>query len=345
MFQLTELQREALLREIAKLPEEDVPSNIPRNRIIYGAPGTGKSYLLDDARRRYFPKDAQFVRVTFHPNYSYSQFVGSYKPFPLYRDGDSGKSYYSSDMELIEKREPLIDYKFVPGPFIELLIKSLQNRKSNFLLLIEEINRANAAAVFGDVFQLLDRKSDGESEYSITFARDAMNYMRSVGIRQHQIRIPQNLYIWATMNSADQGVMPLDTAFKRRWSFEYVPLNLGADIMDRYYIKPKFLTTPIKWNQLRNAVNDRLIAADIPEDKLIGPFFLKPHELLDSPDDSSDFSIDTFKNKLLLYLKDDVLRHTPGKIFEDGLKTFSKIIEAYDKGDNVFNFTISNQAI
>ena len=120
---------------------------LPHNRIIFGAPGTGKSHLLEKDRKQYFD-DAHYERVTFHPSYTYSQFVGAYKPVAL-------KNTESKDD---------ITYSFVPGPFCRTLAKAIQNPSENFLLVIEEINRANVAAVFGDVFQLLDRDESGKSE-------------------------------------------------------------------------------------------------------------------------------------------------------------------------------------
>ena len=205
----------------------------PYNLVVFGAPGTGKSHYLDDKRGKkkkdvigdsdsdesYF---ARCERVTFYPTYSYTQFVGTYKPV------------------LDDKKE--ISYKFVPGPFLRLLSEALKNPESNYLLIIEEINRANAAAVFGDMFQLLDRMSDGLSEYGISLAEDIKKWLKDdakvqpiavgaddkdkeVAWNGDMLRLPKNFYIWATMNSADQGVFPLDTAFKRRWEFEYINVD------------------------------------------------------------------------------------------------------------------------
>lgn len=339
---LTSQQRNLLWAEATKLPERQIPVDVPRNKIIYGAPGTGKSYRLELDRREYFPKEEQFIRVTFHANYSYTQFVGTYKPVPIYKEGDAAVAYYGSDMQKLDQsKEPLIDYQFCPGPLLILLERALKHKKTNFLLLIEEINRANAAAVFGDVFQLLDRKGNGESEYGITLSYDAMNYLKSRGINKDKLRLPRNLFIWATMNSADQGVTPLDTAFKRRWSFEYISLSYGESIMDGYLLPLKFLKRPIAWNDFRHIINDKLCseAIRIPEDKLIGPFFLKQQELIKVDDDEANgLANAAFQNKLLLYLKDDVLRHNSRAIFKEELKTFAQIVDAYGAGKEIFNF-------
>ena len=146
-----------------------------------------------------------YERVTFHPNYSYAQFVGTYKPI---MKNNSDKTE--------------IEYEFVPGPFLRTFIRACK-MKVNCLLLIEEINRANVAAVFGDIFQLLDRDENGESEYPITTSEDLRKFLakpENLGgkpVDYETISLPSNMYIWATMNSADQGVFPMDTAFKRRW--------------------------------------------------------------------------------------------------------------------------------
>ena len=186
-----------------------------RQKIYYGAPGTGKSYLLDQEAENYF-FTSNYARVTFHSEYTYADLIGTYKPIPKGNQND------------------VITYQYVPGPLVKLLIKALINPEQNFLLIIEEINRANAAAVFGDFFQLLDRDQNFKSQYAIVASEDLTKYFKAcftslklnsdqlsnvtkhLGSNYEQIVLPSNLYIWATMNSADQGVVPIDTAFKRR---------------------------------------------------------------------------------------------------------------------------------
>lgn len=319
-------------------PERAVPAPViniipplddtyPHNFIIYGAPGTGKSHEVEDHASVF---GSRKKRITFYPDYSYSKFVGSYKPFTYYKKAPEGTEfYYSRDQQSNNstiQNEPVIDYSFTPGPFMQALAESFLSDEP-YLLIIEEINRANAAAVFGEIFQLLDREN-GTSNYKVILSEEAMYYLKdTLGERYEIIKdgifLPANLYIWATMNSADQGVFPMDAAFKRRWSFEYLPLNANSAACDGVDII--FCGKFYSWNSFREIINGHLIANNIPEDRLIGPFFLSQKELADA---------DSVKNKLLLYLRDDVLRHNHKKLFVDD--TFSEIISQYDNGISVF---------
>lgn len=306
-------------------------SKFSRNRILFGAPGTGKSYKLNEDREECFTDD-NYERITFHPNYSYAQFVGTYKPTPK-KDDDS-----------------IITYKYIPGPFMKVWVRayrSMQNNDGqNYLLIIEEINRANVAAVFGDVFQLLDRK-DGVSEYSIYASEDIKRYLdeefskdipgnewyrslSSVEKYKHinSIKLPANMYIWSTMNSADQGVFPIDTAFKRRWNFEYIGINESESKNDIDVTLADGRV--INWNVLRHAINEKLGKMHINEDKMIGPFFLSKDDLENNFDSA-------FKNKLLMYLYEDVIKHRRDEFFAKGIDTYSKLLEVYKKtGGDVF---------
>lgn len=235
-----------------------------------------------------------------------------------------------------------IAYEYVPGPFIRLLVKALQNPSDPYVLIVEEINRANVAAVFGDVFQLLDRNNDGESEYSITTTADMRVYL------QHElgkdkdvttIKIPSNMFIWATMNSADQGVYPMDTAFKRRWTFSYYGLDDGETKLSDVAIQPQFTlgksSKLIAWNSLRKAINDELSTDtyNTNEDKLMGPFFLKEEAFKDN----TSFN-EAFKNKVLMYLFDDVVKQKRRSFFNcENSNRYSSVCNAFDlKGIKIF---------
>lgn len=250
---------------------------LPKNRIIYGAPGTGKSYLLKEQA-----KESNTIRISFSPETTYEQFVGSYRPY----SNEVGK----------------ILYGFRPGAFIRAIVSALRKPDSSIILIIEEINRANVSAVFGDIFQLLDRQANGSSEYGITFNNEIMRFLHRQGVIssiKDEVRIPPNLNIWSTMNSADQGVMPMDTAFKRRWSFEFLGIDEGEEKVHGHKIQINE-QVQLEWNALRKAINQVLGNNGIEEDKRLGPFFFPKTDLADP---------NSFNGKLLIYLWDDVLRH------------------------------------
>ena len=302
-------------------------SDKKRNLIYFGAPGTGKSYnlnqdkdeLLDDFKENY-------ERVTFHPDYSYANFVGTYKPVP------KGES---------------ISYEYVPGPFMRSLVKSLKNPDVPFLLVIEEINRANVAAVFGDVFQLLDRDSNNESRYPIETTEDMRGYLKKeLNEYFDKIKIPSNMFIWATMNSADQGVFPMDTAFKRRWDFKYFGINQNDELVSDIIVELNGQL--ISWNELRKAINGELLTYKINEDKLLGPFFAFT-EYLDSEIPPNEF-METFKSKIIMYLFEDAARSKRNDLFSGVSKntnlTYSEICEAFDKnGVEIFCDSIKEKFI
>lgn len=313
------------------------------NRVYFGAPGTGKSHELNIQAKQFLPTNIE--RVTFFANYSYAQFVGGYKPVmvPREKTDESGK-------KIIEK---VIEYAYVPGPFIRTLIKAMRSSGEQFLLIVEELNRANAAAVFGDTFQLLDRNTDGISEYPITVTDELNQYLIDEKIftkdQQATLKIPANMYIWATMNSADQGVFPMDTAFRRRWDYEYIDINNNeADVVNCTIKCPN--GTTYSWNMLRKAINDKLSSEhNINEDKLIGPFFIAK-ELLDGSDKSSK----AFNSKVLMYLFEDAARHCRNSFFcgdgqnckPEDLRTYSAVCKAFDKyGARIFGEQTEQKAV
>lgn len=310
-----------------------------RNRIIFGAPGTGKSYLLNKDKDELIVDSKDYERVTFHPNFSYGNFVGCYKPVSK-KDKQDNEN---------------IVYEYVPGPFMRILVKALENSRNEigqvkpFLLLIEEINRANVAAVFGEVFQLLDRNSRNVSEYSIKPSEDIKKYlMNAIHVSEEEInelRIPDNMYIWATMNSADQGVFPMDTAFKRRWEFEYVGIDHQAEKVEDYIIPigdadhRKY----VRWNDLRIRINQILSSDEcrVNEDKLLGPFFISKNVLknaLIDADMEKQF-VKAFESKVIMYLFEDVMKMRPKSIFKghEGRMIFSEICRDFEmNGEKVF---------
>lgn len=345
-------------------------SDHPHNRIVFGAPGTGKSHLLDAEEKKLGAQYAE--RVTFHSDYSYYDFVGSYKPVmvevnnartaePLYEvipayenedvvhhreGGDENRDdtlndrrgrYYDSVAYIKSNvRKKIIQYSFVPGPFTRILTKALIDIAKNgdnaspHLLIIDEINRARAAAVFGDTFQLLDRGEDFSSRYSVALSEEMKTYIRSAfaeaGLADRytwkaikEYKLPSNFYIWATMNSADQGVYPLDTAFKRRWQFEYIGINNGEVSKDND--KKGVIDYPYGelWNTWRKAINEKLKEGGINEDKLLGPFFIDTNSLEINgswKDEKGERFRKSFVEKVLMYIREDVLRTKTALLFK-----------------------------
>lgn len=301
----------------------NIDCDFERNRIVFGAPGTGKSYQMEQDRESIEKMGGGYERVTFHPDYTYSSFVGCYKPV-----SEKGK----------------IEYKYVPGPFMRVLVEALRSAMTDtpkpYLLIVEEINRAKVAAVFGEVFQLLDRDSSGVSEYEIHTSDDIKNYLSDElngSIESFErIRIPNNMFIWATMNSADQGVFPMDTAFKRRWSFEYKGIDENEDkISGRIVLGENEHEFEVDWNILRKAINEVLSTKyNINEDKLIGPFFIKKDVLLINEEgyikDPEKFK-KVFKNKVLMYLYEDAAKQVKNKLFAGCDSTrYSSVCDAFD---------------
>lgn len=319
-------------------------SEYPRNRILFGAPGTGKSFTLNHEKDLLLAEGGEYERVTFHPDYSYANFVGTYKPVPC-KDSD-GKD--------------AITYSYVPGPFMRTYVKALQNSRTDapkpFLLVIEEINRANVAAVFGDVFQLLDRGDDEVSEYPIQASEDIKKYLAGeLGGNPDdyaEIRIPDNMFIWATMNSADQGVFPMDTAFKRRWDFTY----LGIDDSEAGIVGKKVILGQgdycriVEWNALRKAINEELLTYKVNEDKLMGPYFISKKNLPEGEMIDPAVFTRIFKNKVIMYLFDDAAKQKRITLFggcdEKAKNQYSKICREFDtKGVYIFCEGISSQFI
>lgn len=304
---ISDFSDSATIKPPTSLPVEGTEENSinqidePRNLIIFGAPGTGKSFKLNEKAD---PFD-KVERVTFYPSYSYSQFVGCYKPT---MNGEN------------------IAYSFVPGPFLRTYVDAVKNKSKSYLLIIEEINRADAASVFGDIFQLLDRDKDGKSVYSISTSEDVKAYIeKEKAPNSDKICIPANMYIWATMNSADQGVFPMDTAFKRRWDFLYFDLD-GNPIKDNE-------NCPVKkenWEKIREAINTWLCEKKVNEDKQLGRYFISTDDNVEE----KDFR-DAFKNKVLMYLFEDAARAFRSELFEKN--SFSSILSEFNKeGTGIF---------
>lgn len=325
----------------------ELSSVYKRNRIVFGAPGTGKSFTVNEDREDLLgdDRDTNYERVTFHPEYTYANFVGAYKPIPA-KNGEG------------------VTYEFVPGPFMRIYVKALKSARCGeqkpFLLVIEEINRADVAAVFGDIFQLLDRGDDNVSEYPVQASEEIKDYLSKPEVLggipddYNFIKIPDNMFIWATMNSADQGVFPMDTAFKRRWEFSYIGINEGEKKIENCIVN--ICGKIISWNKLRKAINDQMISNGVNEDKLLGPFFLPLSVLPKSKPKDEDFEkeneafLSSFQNKVIMYLFSDAVKHKLSTVFSSGennsvnIRQYSSICEAFKKnGVGIFVSNISSR--
>ena len=282
--------------------------NVPRikgaeNVLLYGVPGVGKSHEI---QTKYCDDPERMERVVFHPDYTYSDFVGQILP-----KVENGK----------------LKYEFTAGPFTTLLAKAWNNPGKEYYLVIEEINRGNAPAIFGEIFQLLDRKTEdshrydpseyGESEYSITNSDIATAVF---GDPEEKIRIPSNMWILATMNTADQNVFTLDTAFQRRWKLHH----MKNDVMSAGHSKAKIEGSEIEWGTFASVINEMVTDYSLEmmssEDKRLGAYFVKKNEL----------SEEEFPEKVLKYLWDAAFKMKKDAVFDDKFKSLETIIETYE---------------
>lgn len=303
----------AALNEAGDAPAE--PLNLPRQLIISGCPGSGKSHLAE----RSVGAETELIRTQFHAETSTASFVGSYRPVPVYEPMNGLQDLAGAPFD---RGRPMIDYRFVPGPALRAISTARRRPERNVVLLIEELNRGNAAAAFGELFQLLDRADDGWSKYSVTLPAEAEAWLIEQGALQAgaNLRLPPNLYIWATMNSGDQGVFPIDTAFRRRWAYRYLGYAQPCDYPEASR-QLRFGGVEVDWDILRNGINRKLKQLRINEDRLIGPYFLT-REQLASPAE--------VLSKLLLYLWDDVLRFRQEELFRH--ESFADVTSAWAMG-------------
>ena len=273
-------------------------------RIFYGAPGTGKSHEVKKLTGEWISEDEErdlpnVFRITFHPDTDYASFVGCYKP--------TMKPTSKEEKTLTGKDEEIV-YEFVPQVFTDAYVYAYNNSGQPTYLVIEEINRGNCAQIFGDLFQLLDRKG-GVSEYKIKADKDLAKYLNEAkdkdgqdvlkdkeGIKDGKLCLPANLHILATMNTSDQSLFPMDSAFKRRWEWEYVPINYDTEIKSGKF-EIKIGENAYLWVDFIKEANRRIFDLTQSEDKQLGNFFIKH-----SVDENE------FKSKVMFYLWYEVLR-------------------------------------
>lgn len=313
--------------------------------IYYGAPGTGKSHKIKIMLEGVL--SGNIFRTTFHPDSDYSTFVGAYKPTMKkhYRyDGKVKAKYYEDDdLAGAKKDETIIDkvieYDFVPQTFIKAYMRAYQTEE-NVYLVIEEINRGNCAQIFGDLFQLLDRDENGVSEYKIKADADIVNYLEeklgkdSAGIKDGELCLPSNLYIYATMNTSDQSLFPIDSAFKRRWDWEYEPIKYKntdwvVEISGNKY----------SWTSFQKKVNEKIFGDTNSEDKMLGDYFVKANN-------ENVISEKLFVNKVLFYLWNDVCKDGDNDIFKTDDNKDVKFSDLYvDNGTEILLSMMKNLGV
>ena len=332
-----------------------ISSNL--QQIYYGAPGTGKSHIINEQ-----VSNESVIRTTFHPDSDYSTFVGCYKPTTkVVKMRDlAGHVIKENGVELTEDR---IVYEFVEQAFLQAYIqawkfydKSSEEVKKQFLV-IEEINRGNCAQIFGDLFQLLDRNMWGFSDYPIQADNDMRKQLAKAfsGLEISQenkdrinacykcdkdyvqqvlngeiLLLPDNLYIWATMNTSDQSLFPIDSAFKRRWDWQYMPIAKGRDEQGKelnWSIEAE--DNRYEWWSFLTKINEQIGSTTNSEDKKLGFFFCKAV--------NGKISAETFVGKVIFYLWNDVFKDFgfDNTIFNDedgGTLSFDKFYTTDDKG-------------
>ena len=301
-----------------------LPSNLTLQQIYYGAPGTGKSKTIKD-----LTFGESVIRTTFHPDSDYASFVGTYKPITeevTLRDCYGKKVIDEETNEVV--KEERIAYKFIPQAFLEAYVeawKKLGSSKKQYLI-IEEINRGNCAQIFGDLFQLLDRNEYGFSDYPIVADKDMQKYLEkefagweitnkdeinqlygeanmvNLIMKGERLVLPSNLYIWATMNTSDQSLFPIDSAFKRRWDWKYVSISEGRDKETNAKLN-WYINTGDKqydWWSFISQVNKLIGSLTNSEDKKLGYFFCKAKD--------GEIDADLFVSKVIFYLWNDVFK-------------------------------------
>ena len=292
------------------------------NILLYGVPGCGKSFYVE---KNYESKvqEGFTIRVVFHPDYTYSDFVGQL--MPVLKEVKNAQ----------DVKEEKLQYDFVPGPFTRILQLAEIHKDQQCLLIIEELNRGNAPAIFGEIFQLLDRNDDGTSKYAI-YNREISKELYDNEQQEkpnEPIKLPPNLTIVATMNTSDQNVFTMDTAFQRRWQMKHIPNRFTGESLDEKtinHVAKHLPNSEISWGAFAQIVNQKMHTANLgfggTEDKSLGVYFATDNDLDDA---------ERFAEKVLKYLWDDAFKLGRKELFNDCSQGLSAVIEAYEdaKGD------------
>ena len=294
-------------------------------KIYYGAPGTGKSYAITEFLKENNIEDEYIFRITFHPEFTYNDFVGQLLP----------------TVEKNAENKENITYKFAKGVFTLALEKAYQDTSKEVYLIIEEMSRGNCAAIFGDIFQLLDRENNGINKgYSRYFINNSIIAKDIIALEDDRIKLPANFSIIGTVNTSDQNVFVMDTAFKRRFEWEYIstkPVPNEAPYLNNIDISLNNgnTTNTISWVNLYTALNEFISSNNwlgLGEDKQIGQFFIE----FDMDSDNKD----KIRNKLLHYLWFDIQQasyKSDVKLFEENVTSFSDLYDKYEANEKIFS--------
>lgn len=286
-----------------KIDSNETEISSPLNTIFFGAPGTGKSYKIENILAK-IPEAHKYI-VSFHPEFDYYSFVGGFKP--ISETQDDGKE--------------AIKYKFVPQVFTNIYTNAWNDLSNTYYLAIEEINRGNCAEIFGDLFQLLDRNSN----YNISPSIEMQQHLESKlvgdgiqGIEGGKMKLPPNLILLASMNTSDQSLFPMDSAFKRRWHWEYIPIsyeevNEDGTVNTSFFFEVKLDdATSFKWIEFIRKINEVIKSnPNLGMDKCIGNYFIKATQ--------NEISISEFINKVIFYLWNDVFKDEENDVFPVGI--------------------------
>ena len=295
------------------------------NILLYGVPGCGKSHKVEEEYESKITTEKNKVRVVFHPDYTYSDFVGQL--LPVLKEVENAQGV----------KEEKLQYEFVPGPFTKIIQTADEEPNQQCLLIIEELNRGNAPAIFGEIFQLLDRNDNGESKYGI-YNADIAKYAYG-GLPENQgiainviantpIKLPPNLTIVATMNTSDQNVFTMDTAFQRRWQMKHISNRFTGESLDEKtinHVAKHLPNSEISWGVFAQTINKKMHTANLgfggTEDKSLGVYFATDNDLDDA---------ERFAEKVLKYLWDDAFKLGRKELFNDCSQGLSAVIEAYE---------------
>ena len=295
------------------------------NILLYGVPGCGKSHKVEEEYESKITTEKNKIRVVFHPDYTYSDFVGQL--LPVLKEVENAQGV----------KEEKLQYEFVPGPFTKIIKTAYEEPNQQCLLIIEELNRGNAPAIFGEIFQLLDRNDNGESKYGI-YNADIAKYAYG-GLPENQgiainviantpIKLPPNLTIVATMNTSDQNVFTMDTAFQRRWQMKHIPNRFTGESLDEKtinHVAKHLPNSEISWGVFAQTINNKMHTANLgfggTEDKSLGVYFATDNDLDDA---------ERFAEKVLKYLWDDAFKLGRKELFNDCSQGLSAVIEAYE---------------